>query len=333
MMFRNFISDKVYVLALNLCCGMLLILFLYFTGTGYVELVLILICWGIILSFWLIVAYVKSKKKFTEMHSIMEFLDKKYLFSEMMEKPSSAVEREYFDIMRHAMKSMTEHVSESERKRNEYQQFIEQWIHEIKRPITASKLICENNKNEYTRKLNSQIEEIERHVERVLYYARLGYVERDYLIRKTPLNDIVEVVLTKNKQMLIQNSVRIKMGNLQHIVYCDEKWIVFVLNQIITNCVQYRKDSALISITAAENENDIELDVKDNGIGVKESEIGRIFQHGFTGSNGRNGNNSTGIGLYLCKELCQKLDIEIHAQSVLGQFTEVILSFPKVKQT
>lgn len=332
MTFRTFIKEKFYLLILNIACAGFLSLFLYFTGTGRDAIILVCICWTLILILYLGVAYWKLNKRFSKMKHIMETLDKKYLFPEMMGKPSSATEQEYFTFMKRAMKSMTEHVSAAERKQSEYQQFIEQWIHEIKRPITASKLLCENNKNDYTRKLISQIEEIERHVERVLYYARLGYVEKDYLIKKTPLNEIIEEVLAKNKQLLIQNNVRVDTSNLEYTVYSDKKWIVFIMNQIIINSVQYKIDNALISITSTEKDNCIELTVKDNGIGIKESEIDRIFQLGFTGSNGRNAINATGIGLYLCKELCNKLGIDIHAHSELNEFTEIILSFPKVKQ-
>jgi signal transduction histidine kinase len=259
----------------------------------------------------------------------MESLDKKYLLPNVLDKPSTALDQEYFYIMKRAMKSMTEQVSQAERKQTEYQQFIEQWVHEIKRPITASTLICENNKNEYTRKLISQIEEMERQVERVLYYARLGHVEKDYMISETSLDDIVEEALAKNKQLLIQNNVRVDTSRLHYKVYSDKKWIVFILNQIIINCIQYRKENSQIAITASEEGSNIKLSVKDNGIGIKGSEVSRIFQHGFTGSNGRNAKNSTGIGLYLCKELSKKLGISIDVKSVLNVYTEIILLFPK----
>ncbi len=331
MTVRAFFKDKAYIIVLNFSCAVLLSLFLYFAGSGRDELILVLICWGLILSLYLIVTYTKSRKRCAKLNAIMESLDKKYLLPNVLDKPVTALEREYFFIMKRAMKSMTEQVSQAERKQTEYQHFIEQWIHEIKRPITASKLICENNKNDYTRKLISQIEEMERHVERVLYYARLGYVEKDYMISETALNDIVEEVLAKNKQLLIQNNVRVDTSDLYYTVYSDKKWIVFILNQIIANCVQYKKDNPQITIAASEEGNKIKLAVRDNGIGIKESEISRIFQLGFTGSNGRNAKNSTGIGLYLCKELSKKLGIAINAKSDLNRYTEIVLLFPKDK--
>lgn len=324
-----FLRDKIYIIVLNLSCAILSSLFLHFAEIGNSELLLLLICWGIILSVYLTTAYVKLKKRCSKLNSIIESLDKKYLLPNVLDKPSTALEQEYFNLMKRAMKSMTEQVSQAERKRTEYQQFIEQWVHEIKRPITASKLICENNKNEYTRKLNSQVEEMERQVERVLYYARLGHVEKDYMISETPLDDIVEEALARNKQLLIQNDVRVDTSCLHYKVYSDKKWIVFILNQILINCIQYKKESPQIAIMASEEGSFIKLSVKDNGIGIKESEISRIFEHGFTGSNGRNAKNSTGIGLYLCKELSHKLGISIDAKSVLDEYTEITLTFPK----
>lgn len=324
-----FLRDKIHIVVLNLSCAVLSSLFLYFAGIGRDELLLLLICWGIIFGIYLIAAYVRLRKRCFQLNSIMESLDKKYLLPNVLKKPSMALEQEYFYLMKRAMKSMTEQVSQAERKQTEYQQFIEQWVHEIKRPITASKLICENNKNEYTRKLISQTEEMDRQVERVLYYARLGHVEKDYMISETPLDDIVEEALAKNKQLLIQNDVRVDTSCLQYKVLSDKKWIVFILNQIMINCIQYKKENPQITVTASQEGGKIKLSVKDNGIGIKESEISRIFEHGFTGSNGRNAKNSTGIGLYLCKELSKKLGISIDAKSVLNVYTEITLSFPK----
>lgn len=326
-----FLRDKFYIILLNFSCAILSSLFLSFSKIDQGELVLFLICWGIILNLYLIITYIKLRKRYAKINAIMESLDKKYLLANVLDKPMTILEQEYFYIMKRALKSMTEQVSKAERKQTEYQQFIEQWVHEIKIPITASKLICENNKNEYTRKLISQIEEMERHVERVLYYARLGYVEKDYMISEVSLDDIVEDVLAKNKQLLIQNHIRVDTSFLHYKVYSDKKWIVFILNQIIINCIQYKKENLQITIEAFEEENNIKLTIKDNGIGIKESEISRIFQHGFTGSNGRNAKNSTGIGLYLCKELSKKLGIYICAKSELNKFTEITLFFPKDK--
>lgn len=328
MKFEGYLKSKAGILLLNIIVAWLFSSFLYFTGTGLSELTLLLICWILILIIYILVDYIVQKRKIEKLHNIMNFLDKKYLLAGVIDKPKSYLQKEYYSIIKQTMKSMTEHVSEAERTQTEYRQFIEQWIHEVKRPIAASKLIYENNKNEYTRKLLTQIEEIDSYVERVLYYARLGHVEKDYLIKETVLYDIVQDVLAKNKQFLIQNNAKVDTLNLHYTVFSDKKWVAFILNQIVTNSVKYKNDNPHIIIKAVEYDKTIALSVRDNGIGIRASETERIFQLGFTGSNGRNAKGSTGIGLYLCKELSRKLGIEIDVKSEMGMYTEITLYFP-----
>lgn len=328
MRLRDFLQDKVSVILLNLCCAIFLVVFLNLTGTGEGELVLVLFAWIMILFCWLYWTYRKQKRELEKLYRIVDTLDRKYLFIEMVEKPTSRIEREYYAIIRLALKSMTEHVSQTQREMSEYRNFIEQWVHEIKRPVTTTELICENYKNGHTRKIRFQMEEIERHIERVLYYARLGHVEKDYIISENTLNKIVEDVLAKNKLLLIQNNIQVNMQNLEYSVYSDKKWIIFILNQIIINSVQYKREPSEITFYAVKEDNSVKLVVRDNGIGIKESEITRIFQLGFTGSNGRAAKNSTGIGLYLCYELCKKMGINISASSRINEYTEITITFP-----
>lgn len=329
MTVRAFFRDKIGAVLLYLCCAVIFTPFLYFAGAGFDELLLVLISSTLVLAAYLIYVYMKQKYKYAKMNGTIERMDKKYLFTELANEPDGAIDQIYFSLMRRALKAMTDQVSQAEHKQVEYKQFIEQWIHEIKRPIAASKLICENNKNEHTRRIISQIEEIDVNVERALYYARLGYVEKDYLIQKISVLEIVEESLARNKQLLIQNNARIEKNNLDCSVYCDGKWIVFILNQIILNSIQYKKDNLVITIEAVDLGNQIALSITDNGVGIKASEISRIFQLGFTGSNGRRGKSATGIGLYLCKELCLKLGLSIGAKSELDKYTCIKLYFPK----
>lgn len=329
MTFFDFFKDRFYVLLLNLICAVCLTLFLQVAGIGTGELVLILLCWFIILLLNMGINYARRKKESIIYNNLLETLDKKYLLPEIMERPRTLEGRLYFMLMRHALKSMTEHVSKAEQKQVEYKEFVEQWIHEVKVPITAIKLICENNKSELTRKILSQTEQIDGYTERALYYARMGHVEKDYLVKETVLNDIVQTVLFQNKQLLIQSKVQVQTFDLHHTVYTDKKWITFILSQIIVNAIKYKKKSPVIKIKANERKKNVMLSITDNGIGIKESELGRIFEKGFTGSNGRNIGNSSGIGLYLCKELSLKLGIRIEAKSEFNEYTTIILQFPK----
>ena len=190
------------------------------------------------------------------------------------------------------------------------------------------RLACENEKNDFTRKILAQLERIEGHVERSLYYARSGNVENDFLIRETPLGEVVDGVIARNRQLLIQSGARIETENLGVAVYADGKWLDFILTQLLVNSAKYRSAAPVIEIGARAEGEDTVLCVRDNGIGIAPDELPRIFEKGFTGTNGRSLGSSTGIGLYLCRKLCARLGLAIAARSRQGEFTEIALRFP-----
>ena len=213
----------------------------------------------------------------------------------------------------------------------EYKEYIEIWIHEIKLPIATSKLIIENNKSDVTRNIDDELNKIEDYVEQALFYARSNTVEKDYIIRKVNLKDIVNGVIKKNKNVLISEKIKVDIYDIEKEVYIDSKWIAFILNQIIANSIKYsRNEERMIDISAKDLKDCVTLCIKDNGIGIRSEEIARVFEKGFTGTNGRiNGKKSTGIGLYLCKKLCDKLGVGISLVSNENDGTEVKLVFPK----
>lgn len=330
MKLKDYLSDRSGALLLNAACICGLSIFLYMIGNGIGEIMVIIMFWLIILFFYLLPDYRYRKKYYEELISLSDALEQKYLTAEIAKVPVSREGGVYFRIMKNAMKSMADEVSRAQRENEEYRDFIEKWIHEIKVPITGTKLICENHKTDQSRKILSQVEQIETDVERVPYYARMGNVEKDYMIKEVSLKSAVQNVLARNKQLLISNHVAVNAEQVNLTVYTDQKWVEFIINQIIINCIKYGKqDSLQIDILAKQIEQGVSLTIRDNGIGIKESEQSRIFDKGFTGSNGRANHNSTGIGLYLCRELSKKLGIEISAMSVSGEYTAIRLFFPK----
>ena len=124
-----------------------------------------------------------------------------------------------------------------------------------------------------------------------------------------------------------------KLDNLDYTVYADEKWLDFIIGQIIANSIKYKEDALTLWFSASENQENIILSIKDNGIGISESDLGRVFEKGFTGENGRAFAKSTGIGLYLCKELCNKMYLGLEAQSTVGNGTTIHITFPKDRQS
>jgi signal transduction histidine kinase len=258
----------------------------------------------------------------------MNGLDKKYLFTECVSKPVDIYERKLFGFMRRSGKSMIEAVSDAESRRKEYQEYIEGWVHEIKAPITAAQLVCSNSKSEQTRKLNVLLAQIEEHVERALYYARAGSVEKDFIIRGTSLSGIVRDAVAKHQTLLIQSGVRVDAERVGGTVYTDGKWVSFMLGQLLSNAIRYRKDEPFIRFESVQDGDTVRLTVTDDGIGIASEDLPRIFERGFTGSNGRARGQSTGMGLYICKKLADFLQIELGAKSLSGEYTEISLTFP-----
>lgn len=330
MNFLDYINDNKIVLLVCLTGGLFFSILLFSFGVGSAELFLLWACFLAIIFFACVVDYLNQRKRVQHLLESLDSLDQKYLVAEIVDKPKTELEKVYFHLLKTALKDMTDEVGRVRRLNGEYKDFIEQWIHEIKVPITGIQLICENNKTEVMRKIITQTELIEQDVERVLFYARLGNVEKDYLIKEISLKQCVMEVLARNKQFLIQNGVRVEAETIPDTVYSDNKWVCFILNQIIFNSIKYRgTEPPVIQIQSQDLGNYVSLSITDNGIGIKQSELSRVFDKGFVGSNGRTGKNATGIGLYLCDQLCIKLGIGIDIKSEVGVYTTVLLYFPK----
>ena len=226
---------------------------------------------------------------------------------------------------------MLENVNSYKQLQEDYKEYIELWIHEIKIPIATSKLIIENNKNEITKSIDEELDEIENYTEQALFYARSNTVNKDYVVTKSNLKEIVNEAILKSKRALLSNKISIELNDLEKEVFTDSKWATFIINQIIQNSIKYsKKEDKRIQLYAKSNNENIILYIKDNGIGIKKGEITRVFEKGFTGENGRIINKkSTGIGLYLCQKLCNKLGLEIELNSKRDIGTEVRIIFPK----
>ena len=323
---KQYLKNSLSVILINLLGMTALALFLAAGGVGIQMILLIAVVWVIIIVCYLSIVYFSRKKYLDKLLDMTEQLEEKYLITEVMKVPERAEEQVLYRIMKMGEKSMLEKIGRIEKERKEYKEYIEQWIHEAKTPITAMKLLSENNRSDFTRELLIELENMNRYTEQALYYARSEHAEKDYLIRETDLEDVVHGAIADNKYLLRQNSVTITVDDMQEHVYTDEKWIRFILDQIIGNAVKYRTAQPALHFYTVKKEDCIELSVEDNGIGIPENDLPRIFEKGFTGQNGRIVQSSTGIGLYLCKRLCDKLGIGLSAYSE-GEGTTIVLSF------
>ncbi|WP_331496880.1 sensor histidine kinase [Romboutsia ilealis] len=262
----------------------------------------------------------------------MENLDKKYLLPEVLNESNFIEGEEINYIFKVLSRDMHENVKYYKNIQEEYREYIETWVHEIKTPIASTKLLIENNTNEITRKIDTQMDKIENFVEQVLYYSRSDEVGKDYIIKKTELSQVVKSVVKKNQRDFIGKRISLQLGNLDEIIYSDTKWIEFILNQIIGNAIKYSKGKDdKIKIESKKLDNSVALIIEDNGVGIIERDLNRIFEKGFTGENGRKFGKSTGIGLYLCKKLCDKMGLGLNIESEENKGTKVTVIFPRTE--
>ena len=187
----QYLKDQLPVLLINLLSMLALALFLMANGNGLQIILFILAVWLLVLVLCLLSFYFSRKKYLEKLLDMAEQLEERYLLPEVMKLPKRADDQVFYQIMKMAEKSMLERIGGIQRERKEYKEYIEQWIHEVKTPITAIKLICENNPGPFTRDLLTELENVNRFTEQALYFARSEHAEKDYSVREIHLSDVV----------------------------------------------------------------------------------------------------------------------------------------------
>ena len=328
MTLREFLSDRLRRIALQVICAGLATLFLFATGTQPGVLVILLIVFLLVFLTVNMFDFFQQRARLLELKSILDGLDRKYLFAECVPQPKGLFERRFFDLARLAGRDMTGAVSDAQASQREYREYVERWVHEIKAPITAARLICRELDGDTRRKLTAELSQIEAHVERALFYARAENPEQDCLFRQIELEKIAAQAIENHRSLLIQNGIRVELENMNCAVYTDEKWAVFILGQLLQNAARYRGPEPAVILSAKPLGRQTQLIVHDNGIGIPAHELPRVFERGFTGSNGRIRGGSTGMGLYLCRKLAVFLELGLDITSTEGNGTVVTLTFP-----
>lgn len=328
MTLREFLSARLVRIVLQLLCLAVAGLFLRATGTQAGVLVILLLALLLVFCSVHLYDFFHQRARLRELEAILDGLDRKYLFAACIPLPRGLYERRLFDLVRQAGAAMTGAVSDAQAAQREYREYVEQWVHEIKAPITAARLICRELDGAARRRLDGELSRIEAHVERALFYARAESPERDCVIQQTSLAEVVAQAVGDHRALLIQSGVRVETDGLDHAVYTDGKWAAFILGQLLQNAARYRGEVPVIAISARALGKQIRLTVSDNGIGIPAHELPRVFDRGFTGSNGRSRGSSTGMGLYLSQKLAGFLELELDIASEEGKGTAVTLTFP-----
>ncbi|MGU8719992.1 ATP-binding protein [Clostridium perfringens] len=329
MNLRDFIKERIVFIIINSLILLFTAILLMVLKVDSFAILFIVIINGAGILIYHIFDYLRKKQYYNEIKENMESLDKKYLISEVIEEGTFTESKLIYDVICKSNKAMNDEIGEFKRGINDYREYIELWVHEIKTPIATCKLLIENNESPLTESIGEEVCKLENYIDQALFYTRSNTLEKDYIIKEMSLSSCVNKVLNNNADSLIKKRVKISLGDLEKGVYSDSKWIEFILGQIISNSIKYmNKEHKELKIYCNENSKYVILNIEDNGAGISEKDISRVFDKGFTGENGRKFGKSTGIGLYLCKKLCKKLGLDITLISEEGKFTRVSIIFP-----
>lgn len=192
------------------------------------------------------------------------------------------------------------------------------WVHQIKTPIAALDLLLQHSQSKEKTAFKMELMKIEDYVDMVLQYARLGSSHTDFSFRKQPLTPIVNDVIKKYATVFIHKKISIQVLPMDKVVLTDEKWLSFILSQIISNALKYTNQGSITIQLVGDV-----LEITDTGIGIRPEDLPRVFEQGFTGANGRAYQKASGIGLYLCKQIADQIGHPLSISSTLGQGTTV----------
>ena len=230
----------------------------------------------------------------------------------------------YHKIIEKLYEELEKLTQENRQKNTDMVDYYSMWVHQIKTPIAAMNFLLDNEEVDQ-KILQQELFKIERYVEMVLTYIRLDSISSDYVITKINLDEVVKDSVKKYATIFINKKIKLNYVSHETMVISDKKWLSFAFEQILGNSVKYSSSGGEITIDTCDNK----LVIEDKGIGIKEEDLPRIFEKGFTGFNGRYEKKSSGLGLYLCKKTLDKPGHHIKISSKVGEGTRIEITFPK----
>lgn len=230
-------------------------------------------------------------------------------------------EKDYLDMIGELGRINIGHLTEYKEKEQENIDYYTTWVHQIKTPISVMRMILQSEDTDEHRELEAELFRVEQYVEMVLCYLRLGSTSTDYVFCECDLDGIIREAIHKYASSFVRKRIRLNYKSTDIKVLTDEKWLLFIIEQLLSNALKYTNGGAItISVSR-----DKVLTIEDTGIGIAPEDLPRIFEKGFTGYNGRADKKSTGLGLYLCRETAKRLSVAITAESEPGIGTKFLV--------
>lgn len=374
MTFANYVIDRLAWLLL-LCFALLLsVLGMLIARVALGVLILILGVIALVTVLVLVADYLRIRSFYRELSDLSRSLSSQaYLCSTLTSSPHTREQAFVLSLMKTMTQAMVSQIEKTKQEQGDYRQYTELWVHEIKTPLAACELLLRNSdvplqagemslqagdcmpageraqageckqagdfsfsaSASVNQRLGLQIKRIEELVDQTLYYARSGNLENDFIIKNIQLDQVVKAAIHRYSRHMILAKVYPRLSNLNVNVRGDAKWVQFMIEQIISNAIKYRKpqaEASYIDISVTQQTNDFGvkttvLSIRDEGIGIPASDCSRVFEQAFTGENGRAYAKSTGIGLFLVDKLARKMNMSVRLSSQVGKGTTVCLCF------
>ena len=330
--FPAYLRDQWASLLVGALCLAGVVVMLSVLGVGSQACILVAGFVGSCMAALLLISYTRQARYWREVRQYADQIGRIGQFSSLVEEPSFLEGRvAHATVEQLAAVANRENARERDQGRA-YREYIELWIHEIKTPIAAAKLILSSMHGLQATKLKAEIERIEGQVDQALYAARATSVTNDYLIRNVGLAACARSACKKNAHLLIERGVAVDVRIADDVkVLADEPWLTFMLSQVVGNAAKYGAGTVTFSSHEEEPETPrgrTVLEVRDDGSGIPAADVPRVFDRGFTGETGRAQGSATGMGLYLVAVMCAQMGLGVGIASEEGVGTRVIFAFP-----
>lgn len=260
-------------------------------------------------------------------HILQTQLSRITLTIEGLPVPTDAIEESYQKLVSALYAEMGAIATRADIVQSDLDAYYTIWAHQIKNPVAAMRLVLQTNPSPIHRELLNELIKIEQYVDMVLQYVRINHVTTDYVFRNYRIDDIIKPVLRKYAGVFIAKDLTLEYEPIGIDIITDEKWLAFVIEQLISNALKYTSTGTISITHTPENE----LVIADTGIGIDSADLPRVFEKGYTGFNGRIDKTSTGIGLYLVKRILTKLGYSLGIESTLGQGTRVYIGLNRAR--
>lgn len=333
MSFSDYLKDKRYFILFYLVTMSFVSVMMIVTNKqqAYNNIIYTNICCLFFVILYLVIGYYYRRSFYSALQNTSG--QKLEYITPMLPEAQTVQQQLYLNLIRKIEKDDMEKLQLLHEEKRDQQEFIMSWVHEVKLPIAASRLLLENSEGKAVEnlidKLEDELDKIESYVEQALYYSRIDSFSKDYFIQEIDVQKVIKNSIKKYAKLFINREISLGMNEEAFYVQSDSKWLGFAIDQIIANALKYSGTGGKITIGFSEDSKEKRLSIKDNGIGIKSEDLQRVFDKGFTGSIGRIHTKSTGMGLYLAKQLTVKLGHQISIQSEEGKYTMLTIHFGK----